>query len=138
MAVMKENNFGRFEQSFMFHMIRDFFLLLIVVAGLELGIRYLAVVYDFKVNEPQRVERSAEQLANDVKSIMLNSGGPIAAQTVYPILDRNYDSLGLSIAVVPSDVTIESIKQTFKFNPMGLRQRWQARGQQRVVRSAQG
>ena len=125
MAVMKENNFGRFEQSFMFHMIRDFFLLLIVVAGLELGIRYLAVVYDFKVNEPQRVERSAEQLANDVKSIMLNSGGPIAAQTVYPILDRNYDSLGLSIAVVPSDVTIESIKQTFKFNPMGLRQRWQ-------------
>jgi methyl-accepting chemotaxis protein len=125
MAVMKENNFGRFEQSFMFHMIRDFFLLLIVVAGLELGIRYVAVVYDFKVNEPQRVERSAEQLANDVKSIMLNSGGPIAAQTVYPILDRNYDSLGLSIAVVPSDVTIESIKQTFKFNPMGLRQRWQ-------------
>jgi methyl-accepting chemotaxis protein len=122
---MKENNFGRFEQSFMFHMIRDFFLLLIVVAGLELGIRYVAVVYDFKVNEPQRVERSAEQLANDVKSIMLNSGGPIAAQTVYPILDRNYDSLGLSIAVVPSDVTIESIKQTFKFNPMGLRQRWQ-------------
>jgi methyl-accepting chemotaxis protein len=124
MAVMKENSFGRFEQSFMFHMIRDFFLLLIVVAGLELGIRYVAVVYDFKVNEPQRVERSAEQLANDVKSIMLNSGGPIAAQTVYPILDRNYDSLGLSIAVVPSDVTIESIKQTFKFNPMGLRQRW--------------
>jgi len=55
---------------------------------------------------------------------MLNSGGPIAAQTVYPILDRNYDSLGLSIAVVPSDVTFESIKQTFKFNPMGLRQRW--------------
>jgi len=121
---MKETSFGRFEQSFMFHMIRDFFLLLIVVAGLELAIRYAVVVYDFKSNEPQRVERSAEQLANDVKSIMLNSGGPIAAQTVYPILDRNYDSLGLSIAVVPSDVTIESIKQTFKFNPMGLRQRW--------------
>ena len=121
---MKETNFGRFEQSFMFHMIRDFFLLLIVVAGLELGIRYVVVVYDFKSNEPQRVERAAQQLADDVKSIMLNSGGPTAAQTVYPILDRNYDSLGLSIAVAPSEITVESIKQTFKLNPIGLRQRW--------------
>ena len=80
---MKENSFGRFEQSFMFHMIRDFFLLLIVVAGLELAIRYAVVVYDFKSNEPQRVERAAQQLAGDIKSIMLNSGGPTAAQTVY-------------------------------------------------------
>lgn len=121
---MKETNFGRFEQSFMFHMIRDFFLLLIVVAGLELAIRYAVVVYDFKSNEPQRVERAAQQLAGDIKSIMLNSGGPTAAQTVYPILDRNYDSLGLSIAVAPSEITVESIKQTFKLNPIGLRQRW--------------
>ena len=103
---MKETSYGRFEQSFMFHMIRDFFLLLIVVAGLELGIRYAAVVYDFKSNEPERVARAAQQLADDVKSIMLNSGGPTAAQTVYPILDRNYDNLGLSIAVLPSDITI--------------------------------
>ena len=121
---MKETSFGRFEQSFMFHMIRDFFLLLIVVAGLELAIRYAVVVYDFKSNEPQRVERAAQQLAGDIKSIMLNSGGPTAAQTVYPILNRNYDSLGLSIAVVPSDITVESIKQSFKLTPMGLRQRW--------------
>ncbi len=121
---MKETSFG-FEQSFMFHMIRDFFFLLIVVAGLELGIRYAMVVYDFKSNEPQRVERAAEQLAEDVKSIMLNSGGPTAAQTVYPILNRNYDGLGLSIAVVPSEITIESIKQTFKLNPLGLVQLWQ-------------
>jgi len=120
---MKETSFG-FEQSFMFHMIRDFFLLLIVVAGLELAIRYAMVVYDFQSNEPQRVERAAEQLADDVKSIMLNSGGPTAAQTVYPILNRNYDGLGLSIAVVPSDITIESIKQTFKLDPLGLVQLW--------------
>ena len=123
---MKESSFGRFEQSFMFHMIRDFFLLLIVVAGLELGIRYAVLVYDFKSYEPQRVERAAQQLADDVKSIMLNSGGPTAAQTVYPILNRNYDSLGLSIAVAPSDITVESIKQTFKLNPIGLIQRWPA------------
>ena len=81
----------------MFHMIRDFFLLLIVVAGFELGTRYAVLVYDFKSYEPQRVEHAAQQLADDVKSIMLNSGGPTAAQTVYPILNRNYDSLGLSI-----------------------------------------
>jgi len=55
---------------------------------------------------------------------MLNSGGPTAAQTVYPILNRNYDGLGLSIAVVPSAVTIESIQQTFKLNPIGLKQLW--------------
>ncbi|MFM7698983.1 MAG: HAMP domain-containing protein [Limnohabitans sp.] len=121
---MKAISFGRFEQSFMFHMIRDFFLLLIVVAGLELGIRYAVVVYDFKNNEPQLVERAAHQLADDVKSIMLNSGGPTAARTVYPIMNRNYDDLGLSIAVVPSDITIESIKQTFKLDPMGLKQQW--------------
>ena len=70
---------GRFEQSFMFHMIRDFFLLLLAVAAVELGIRYAALLYDFRTAEPQRVQRAAAQLAEDVKSIMLNAGGPTAA-----------------------------------------------------------
>ena len=39
-------------------------------------------------------------------------------------MDRNYDSLGLSIAVVPSEITVDSIKQSFKLTPVGLRQRW--------------
>jgi len=55
MAVMKENNFGRFEQSFMFHMIRDFFLLLIVVAGLELGIRYWQLSTTLKSMNPSEL-----------------------------------------------------------------------------------
>ena len=38
---------GRFEQSFMFHMIRDFFLLLLLVAAVEMGIRYALLRYDF-------------------------------------------------------------------------------------------
>jgi hypothetical protein len=80
-----------FEQSFMFHMIRDFFLLLVLVATVEMGIRYAVVRYDFASKEQARVDLAAQQLANDVKSIMLNSGGPLAAQTVYPILNRNYD-----------------------------------------------
>ena len=113
-----------FEQSFMFHMIRDFFLLLVLVAMVEMGIRYAAVRYDFASKEQARVDLAAQQLANDVKSIMLNSGGPLAAQTVYPILNRNYDDMGLSIAVVPSDVTVASMKQSFKMDVKGLQPNW--------------
>jgi methyl-accepting chemotaxis protein len=108
----------------MFHMIRDFFLLLLVVVGVELGIRYGVVLYEFNQQEPRRVDRAAQQLAADVKSIMVNSGGPTAAQTVYPILNRNYDDLGLSIAVVPSEVTVESMKLTRNMDAQGLRARW--------------
>ena len=35
-----------------------------------------------------------------------------AAQTVYPILDRHYEGLGLSIAVVPTTVAVELMKAT--------------------------
>ena len=113
-----------FEQSFMFHMIRDFFLLLLLVATVEMGIRYALVRYDFASKEQARVDQAAQQLANDVKSIMLNSGGPLAAQTVYPILNRNYDDLGLSIAVIPSEVTVESMKESFKLDVKGLQPTW--------------
>jgi methyl-accepting chemotaxis protein len=113
-----------FEQSFMFHMIRDFFLLLVLVATVEMGIRYAVVRYEFANKEQARVDLAAQQLANDVKSIMLNSGGPLAAQTVYPILNRNYDDLGLSIAVIPSEVTVESMKESFKIDVKGLQPTW--------------
>ena len=115
---------GRFEQSFVFHMIRDFFLLLLAVAAVEMGIRYAALLYDFRHQEVARVNRAAEQLANDIKSIMLNSGGPLAAQTVYPILNRNYDDLGLTIAVEPSAVTVESMKASRNMDPQGLKAAW--------------
>ena len=110
----------------MFHMIRDFFLLVLAVACVELAIRYAALRWDFSRAEPARVERAAQQLADDVKSIMLNAGGPTAAQTVYPILDRNYDGLGLSIAVLPSAVTVESMKATRNMDAKGLPARWPA------------
>ena len=113
-----------FEQSFMFHMIRDFFLLLVLVATVEMSIRYALVRYDFASKEQTRVDQAAQQLANDVKSIMLNSGGPLAAQTVYPILNRNYDNLGLSIAVIPSEVTVQSMKASFKLDVKGLQPNW--------------
>jgi methyl-accepting chemotaxis protein len=115
---------GRFEQSFMFHMIRDFFLLLLLVAAAEMAIRYATLRWDFSRQEPARVDRAAQLLANDVKSIMLNSGGPTAAQTVYPILNRNYDELGLSIAVLPAAVTVASMKETRGMDVEGLQPAW--------------
>jgi HAMP domain len=130
---MNTSRIGRFEQSFMFHMIRDFFLLLLAVTAIELAIRYAVLSYEFRSNEPARVERAAVQLANDVKSIMLNSGGPTAAQTVYPILDRNYSDLGLSIAVEPSAVTVESMKATRGMDPQGLKPRWAAGAHQQAT-----
>lgn len=108
----------------MFHMTRDFFLLLLAVAAVELGIRYAALLYDFRTAEPQRVQRAAAQLAEDVKSIMLNAGGPTAAQTVYPILNRNYGDLRLTVAIEPSPVTVESMKASRSMDPQGLKPKW--------------
>jgi len=122
--ILKTKDFGRFETSFSFHMIRDFFLLLLVVAAAEVAIRYVSLQYSFKTTEQTRVERAAQQLAEDIRAIMLNSGGPVAAQTVFPILDRNFSDLGLAIAILPSEATIESIQQTFKFKPQGLQPKW--------------
>jgi methyl-accepting chemotaxis protein len=104
----------------MFRMIRDFFLLLLVVTGLELGIRYGLVLVQFRTEEPERVAQAAQQLASDIKSIMLNSGGPTAAQTVYPILNRNYEDLGLTIAVLPAEVTVASMRISRNMEAQGL------------------
>ena len=49
-------NFGRFEQSFSFHMIRDFSLLLLLVATAELGIRYASMAYEFRNSEQVRID----------------------------------------------------------------------------------
>jgi len=94
------------------------------VAGIQVGFQYASLLYEFKTTEQQRVNRAAQQLADDVKAIMLNSGGPTAARTIYPIIDRNYQNLGLAIAVVPSELTQDSIEQTFKFKPLGLQPKW--------------
>ena len=121
---MQDPDFGRFEQSFVFHMIRDFFVLLIVVTAAEMGIRYSVVIYEFEHHDRLTVDHAAKQIAADVKSIMLNSGGPIAARTVYPILKRNFDDLGLSIAVVPSAVTVTSMQARFNMDAHGIAPQW--------------
>ena len=115
---------ARFDDSFATHMIRDFFLVLVAVVIIELSIRYALVIYDFHNNQELATQIEAERLASDIKSIMLNSGGPVAARTVYPILERNHRELGLAIAIEPSEITISSIKAAFDFTPRGLPATW--------------
>jgi HAMP domain-containing protein len=115
---------ARFDDSFATHMIRDFFLVLVTVVIVELSIRYALVVYDFHKNQELATQIEAERLASDIRSIMLNSGGPVAARTVYPILERNHRELGLAIAIEPSELTVSSIKAAFDFTPRGLPATW--------------
>ena len=115
---------ARFDDSFATHMIRDFFLVLVTVVIIELSVRFALVVYDFHHNQALTTQIEAERLAADIKSIMLNSGGPVAARTVYPILERNHKELGLAIAIEPSEITVSSIQAAFNFTPKGLPATW--------------
>lgn len=115
---------GRFDQSFVVRMIIDFFLVLLLVAVAELGLRFVVLVHDFYTNEERITRTAAEHLASDVRQIMINTGGPVAARTVYPILKRAQEESGLMIAVEPSDITIESIEDIFDFTPEGIPTAW--------------
>jgi len=113
-----------FGDSFLVRLIREFFLLLVVVALLELLIRFGVELVDFYVEEPKAVADRSEALAADVQSLMLNRGGPVAAQTMYPILDKTHEQVGYEIAIVPSEVTVTSIEKRFDFEPRGIPARW--------------
>ncbi len=115
---------GRFDQSFVIRMIRDFLLALTIIVVFELGGRLLLAFNHFAREDREATDVAAEQLAQDVKDIMLNRGGPVAARTVYPIIRRNHGELGLEIAIVPSATTVESIRQTFGSQPRGIRPDW--------------
>lgn len=111
---------GRFDQSFLIHMIKDFFVILLVVSILEFGLKAALVYYDYRANGAQRVQMAAAEIAENVRSIMLNEGGPVAARTLYPILDKNWSERGYTIAIEPSEVTIESIRESFDYTPEGI------------------
>ena len=113
---------GRFDQSFLIHMIRDFFVILIAVTVLEFTLKAALVYYSFRVSGPERTQGVAEGIADNVRSIMRNEGGPVAARTVYPILERNWNDLGYRIAITPAPVTIRSIEEGFDFTPEGIPQ----------------
>ncbi len=122
--VMKNTIIGRFDQSFVIRMIRDFFLALLIVIVVELGIRFALAYYNYQHDGKTTTAEFARDLADDIKAIMLNSGGPVAARTIYPILKRNYHDLGFEISATPSHITKESIQKVFKFEPQGIPPRW--------------
>jgi len=111
---------GRFDKSFLIHMIRDFFVLLVLVTVLEFALKAAMVYYSFRTEGPETTRQVAGDIADNVRSIMRNEGGPVAARTVYPILERNWNDLGYRIAITPTPVTIRSIEEGFGFTPEGI------------------
>jgi hypothetical protein len=118
------SSIGRFDRSFVIRMIRDFSIALTIIIVLELGGRFVLALYHFQTDDRETTELAAERLASDVRDIMLNQGGPVAARTVYPIIRRNHEELGLEIAIVPSALTVEAIRQSFSMEPEGLQPEW--------------
>jgi len=111
---------GRFDKSFLIQMIKDFFLLLVLVTLLEFSIKVGLVAYDFAVRGEDEARAVAEEVAENVRSIMRNQGGPVAARTVYPILARNLDERGYKVAIEPADITVAAIEKGFGFRPEGI------------------
>ena len=111
---------GQFDQSFLIQMIKDFFVILVIVTVLEFGIKIGLVAYNFAVNGQEEAQERAEEIADNVRSIMLNEGGPVAARTLYPILERNLTDLGYVIAIEPAPITVEAIREGFGFIPRGI------------------
>lgn len=72
----------------------------------------------------KRFKSVGERLAQDINLLMLNSGGPVAARTIYPILKRNHEKIGHFIAVEPSSATVLSIEDVFDFTPVGIPAHW--------------
>lgn len=111
---------GRFDKSFMIHMIRDFFLVLLLVAVLEFGLKAALVWYGFLTEGAEEAQQVAADIADNVRDIMRNEGGPVAARTIYPILQRNWNDLGFTVAIEPSAPTARAIEQGFGFVPLGI------------------
>ncbi len=128
---------GRFDRSFVIRMIRDFFFALVAVTLIEMAVRLGLVYYAFETKDRQVTEAAAEQLASDLKDIMLNQGGPVAARTIFPTWQRIYQELGLEIALIPSPVTMASISKTVGFTPKGIPPAWSEGRHHEVVRTLQ-
>lgn len=101
-------------------MIKDFFLVLLLVTIVEFALKASKVYLDYQTNGEAEARSVAEELSENVVSIMSNSGGPVAARTVYPILEKAWTDLGYEIAIVPSAITVEAIEKTFNFAPEGI------------------
>ncbi len=120
MQKQSDQTLGRFDKSFLILMIQDFFLVLLLVTILEFALKAGKVYWDYESNGVAQAEEVAQELADNVISIMKNSGGPVAASALYPILDQNWRELGYEIAIEPSPTTSAAIEQNFGYSPVGI------------------
>jgi len=114
------DDLGRFDRSFFVRMVASFLVFTVAFAVLELALRFGFMLYDFHVDDAEVASVAAGRLEGDLRRIMLNRGGPVASRTVYPILERNFRTAGLHVAVEPSEITRASIEATFGFEPRGI------------------
>jgi hypothetical protein len=110
---------GGFDRSFLIVMIRDFFVILVIVTAAEFALKAGMVVWKFQSDGPAAARAQAETVADNVRAIMLNEGGPVAARALYPIIQQNLSDLGWTAAIEPSPVTVDSIEESFGFRPRG-------------------
>lgn len=115
---------SRFDDSFIIRTIRDFFIGLLLIFIVELGVRYAMMLWNFETAQQERTQAAAENLAGDVRSIMLNRGGPVAARTIYPILQRDHAQMSLQIAIEPSDDTVKAVRGMMQSEPRGIPADW--------------
>jgi|GEM_PF-370492 len=120
MIDQTSHSIGRFDKSFLVHMIKDFFIVLLAVTAVEFTLKAGLVLYNYHVEGEEQARLVAEEVADNVISIMRNAGGPVAARTLYPILDKNWSDLGYTIAIEPAPVTTRSIEAGFGFTPQGI------------------
>jgi len=114
----------RFDEHFIVRVIRDFFVSLLIVIAVELTVRFAITLAAYNSAEAERTRAAAERLAEDVRAIMLNQGGPVAARTVYPVIERNHERLGLVIAIEPSEATVVAITDYLGTPPEGIPPDW--------------
>lgn len=124
MAKEGPKEMERFDRSFVVQLIQSFVVALTAVIVIEVGARLAFGLWEYASEDRDRAEIAAERLASDVRDIMLNRGGPVAARTVYPILKQNYEELGLEIAILPTSVTVRSIEGRYGFTPRGIPAEW--------------
>ena len=117
---MSREPLGGFDRSFLVTMIRDFFVILVLVSLAEFALKAGLVVWSFERDGPAQTRAVAEEVADNVRQIMLNEGGPVAARTLYPILQENLEARGHLVEIAPSPVTVASIESTFGFVARGM------------------
>ncbi len=114
----------RFNRFFALGTVGSYLTALAVLALMEAAARFGLSVYRFSTEGEARAEVAAGEIAVDVRDIMVNRGGPVAARTVYPILESIYDDAGYRIAIEPTQETVSSIEATFGFTPRGIPADW--------------